>query len=223
MNTNFNEKTEFEAKFVCPDGLDLAALLARIDTLGFHAHKEEPCFQRDVYFDTPQYTLLHFGAALRIRQRNETYVGAYKVSRKQQGAIFERREFEWKLSDDETKVWNEEKRIIIPPTILHELPLKEQPLRKVLAVETHRYTARVNSTDGFEAELSLDEVAFRGHKGQKHLREIEIELLQGKLEQLKQVTEGLQNHFNLQTAVDSKYKQGMILVGKYGIPPQPVV
>ncbi len=218
MNTDFNEKTEFEAKFVCPDGLDLEALLARIDTLGFRSYKEEPCFQADVYFDTPQYTLLHFGAALRIRQRSETYVGAYKVSKKQQGAIFERREFEWRLSDDEAKVWNEEKRVIIPLTILHKLPLDGQPLRKVLAVETRRYTAILSGNDGFKAELSLDEVVFRGHKGQKQFREIEIELLQGRLEQLKQVTDGLQNHFNLQPAVDSKYKQGMILVGKYGIP-----
>ncbi|TVM04234.1 MAG: hypothetical protein CV087_00925 [Candidatus Brocadia sp. WS118] len=221
MNTDFNEKdvkTEIEAKFVCPDGLDLEALLCRIHTLGFRSCKEEPCFQTDVYFDTPQYTLLHTGAALRIRQRGEAYVGTYKVSEKQQGAIFERREFEWKLSDDETKAWNEEKKAIIPPPLLHKLPIEGQTLRKVLMVETHRYTAILSGNDGFKAELSLDEVTFRGHKGQKYFREIEIELLQGLCGQLKQVTDGLQNYFTLQPAVDSKYRQGMILVGKYGIP-----
>ena len=219
-NTEFNEKdekTEIEAKFVCPEGLDLETLLGRIHILGFHSYKEKPCFQTDVYFDTPQYAHLHSGTALRIRKRSETHVGAYKVSEKQQGAIFERREFEWRLSDDEIKVWNEEKRAVIPPTILHKLHLQGQTLRKVLAVETHRYAAILSSTDGFEAELSLDEVAFRGHKGQKYFREIEIELLHGLYGQLKQVTDGLQNQFKLQPAIDSKYRQGMMLVGKYGI------
>lgn len=221
MNTDLKEKdkkTEIEAKFVCPDGLDLEALLGSMHILGFQACKGKPCFQKDVYFDTPQYTLLHAGAALRIRQRGEIYVGAYKVSEQQQGAIFERQEFEWRLSDDEITVWNEEKKAVIPPPLLQKLHLMEQALRKVLVVETHRYMAILSGNDGFKAELSLDDVTFRGHKGQKHYREIEVELLNGQLEQLKQVSNSLQNHFTLQPAVDSKYKQGMVLVGKYGIP-----
>ncbi len=213
------EKTEVEAKFMCPDGVDYDVFLDVLNKLGFRYTKENPCFQIDVYFDTPQYTILNSGAALRIRQKGEAYVGAYKVSDKQQGAIFERREFEWKLSDDETKLWNDEKKPTIPPTIIDKLNLHGQTLRKVLAVETHRHIAVVNGNDGFKAELSLDEVTFRGHKGRAHYREIEVELLNGRLEQLEQLADSLQNHLKLQPAVDSKYKKGLILVGKYGITP----
>ena len=178
--------------------------------------KENPCFQMDVYLDTSDYTLLKSDAALRIRQMGEDYVGAYKSCVKQQDTIFERKELEWTLSNDETKLWTEEKKPTIPPMVIEKLHLQGQELRKVLVVETQRYTATVIGNDGFKAELSLDEVIFRGHKGQNTYREVEVELLSGQFEQLKQFTGSLQNQLKLQPAVDSKYKQGMILVGKYG-------
>lgn len=220
MNTDLNmngEKTEIEAKFVCADELGLNNFLDVINTLGFQYNKEKPCFQTDAYFDTSDYTLLNSDMALRIRQKGENYVGAYKSSKKQRGAIFERKEVEWVLSRDEIKLWNEAKKPTIPPRIVDELNLGEQPLRKVLVVETQRSTAIVTGTDGFKVELSLDEVTFRGHKGQRHYREIEIELLNGQLEKLQQVIDCLQNHLKIQPAVDSKYKKGMMMVGKYGM------
>lgn len=222
MQTGFHnnrEKTEIEAKFVCPDGVGLDDLLAAIDTVNFKYTRENPCSQTDVYLDTSDYTLLNSDAALRIRRRGENYVGAYKASEGQQGAIFERREFEWTLSNDEKKLWNEEKKPAIPPTLIEKLHLQGQTLRKVLVAETQRNTAIIIGNEGFKAELSLDEVAFRGHKGQKTYLEIEIELLSGQFEQLKQFANSLQNQLKLQPAIDSKYKKGMILVGKYGVEP----
>lgn len=213
------EKTEVEAKFICPDGFDWDVFPDVLNKLGFRYTTEKLCFQIDVYFDTPQYTLLNSGAALRIRQMDKSCVGAYKVSGKQQGAIFERREFEWRLSDEEIKLWHAGKKPTIPSTIIDELNLHEQPLRKVLVAETHRHTAVVSCNEQFKAEVSLDEVTFRGHKGLAQYREIEVELLNGRLEQLKQLADSLQNHLTLQPAVDSKYKKGMIMAGKYGIAP----
>lgn len=220
MNTDLhdsNEKTEIEAKFVCPDELGWDALLDAVNALGFQYTRETPFFQTDAYFDTPHYTLLNSDVALRIRQRGESYVGACKSTTKQQDAIFARKEFEWILSDDEVKLWNEQKKPAIPPTIIDAQNLHGQTLRKVLVVETQRYTATINGDEGFKTELSLDEVTFRGHKGQKQYREIEVELLNGRFEQLKQFTDSLQNHLKLQPAVDSKYRKGMMLVGKYGV------
>ena len=219
MQTNFHnnrEKIEVEAKFICPEGFGLEDLLIAINITDFKYTRENPCFQTDIYLDTSDYTLLKSDAALRIRQRGESYVGAYKKSEKQQGSVFERREIEWTLSSDEVKLWTEEKKPTIPPTVIEKLHLQGQELRKVLVVETQRYTAIIIGNDGFKAELSLDEVIFRGHKGQKTYREIEVELLSGQFEQLKQFTSSLQNQLKLQPAIDSKYKQGMILVGKYG-------
>ena len=175
MNTNLpdnQEKTETEAKFICPDGLNLDAFLAVVDTLGFQYRKESPCFQKDVYLDTPEYTLLKADAALRIRQRGETYTGTYKSSEKQQGVIFTRKEFEWALSGGEIKLWTEEQKPTIPPAIIDMLNLHGQILRKVLVVETQRHTAIISGNNEFRAEFSLDEVTFRGHKGQKPYREI---------------------------------------------------
>ena len=219
MSINYNnskEKLEIEAKFICPDGLAFDNLLVIVDAMGCQYIKEIPFLQTDVYFDTPGYTLLNSDAALRIRQRGENYIGTYKVSGKQHGTIFERREFEWVLSSNEIKLWNEERKPTIPPKILEKLNLQGQILRKVLVAETQRNTATLVGNDGFKAELSLDVVTFRGHKGQKTYREIEIELLNGQFEQLKQFANSLQNQLKLQLAVDSKYKMGMISVGKYG-------
>ena len=213
---NNRENIEIEAKFICPEGFGLEDLLIAINIADFKYTRENPCFQRDVYLDTSDYTLLKSDAALRIRQRDENYVGAYKSCVKQLDTIFERREFEWALSNEETKLWTEEKKPMIPPIVIEKLHLLGQELRKVLVVETQRYTAIIIGNDGFKAELSLDEVIFRGHKGQNTYREIEVELLSGQFEQLKQFTSSLQNQLKLQPAIDSKYKKGMILVGKYG-------
>ena len=219
MNTDFHnskENIEVEAKFLCPDEFGLGDLLVALSIMNFKYTKENPCFQTDVYLDTSDYTLLNSNAALRIRQRGEKYVGTYKTTEKQQDTIFERREFEWKLSNNEARLWNEEKKPTIPPVVVEKLHLQGQTLRKVLVAETQRYTATVVGSAGFKAEMSLDEVTFRGHKGQKTYREIEVELLIGQFEQLKQFTSSLQNQLKLQPAIDSKYKKGMILVGKYG-------
>ena len=219
MQTGFHnnrEKTEVEAKFICPEGFGLEDLLIAINITDFKYTRENPCFQTDIYLDTSDYTLLKSDAALRIRQRGENYVGAYKSCIKQLDTIFERREFEWTLSNEETRRWTEEKKPTIPPIVIEKLHLQGQVLRKVLVVETQRYSATIIGNDGFKAELSLDEVIFRGHKGQKTYREIEVELLSGQFEQLKQFTNGLQNQLKLQSAIDSKYKKGMIFVGKYG-------
>ena len=219
MQTSFHnnsEKTEVEAKFICPDGLGLNDFLVAISTMDLKYTKGNPCFQTDVYLDTSDYTLLTSDAALRIRQRGESYVGAYKSCVKHLDTIFERKEFEWTLSNEEMRLWTEEKKPKIPPIVIEKLHLQGQELRKVLVVETQRYTAIIIGNDGFKAELSLDEVIFSGHKGQKTYREVEVELLSGQFEQLKQFTSSLQNQLKLQPAIDSKYKKGMILVGKYG-------
>lgn len=220
MNDNIQnniEKSEIEAKFVCPDGLDLDSLLEIINKLGFKYTKGTPCLQSDVYLDTPDYKLIKSDAAIRIRRRGENYVGAFKTSGRQQGAIFERREVEWTLSTEEIKFWNEKKRPTIPPAVANELDIEVQTLRKVLVVETNRNTAIIDSGSGFRAELALDDVSFRGHKGQKQYREIEVELLDGQFEQFQHLTDNLKNHFELQPAIDSKYRKGMMLVGKYGV------
>jgi len=217
MNPHDNkEKTELEVKYACPEGCDLAAILGAIQTMGIQYVKESPCLQTDAYLDTPEYTLLKAGIGLRIRQRDETHVGAYKSSGRQHDALFERREFEWTLTSDEVKLWTEEKKPAIPPAVVDKLNIQGKPLRKVLVVETNRHAVILSGKEGWKAELSLDEVTFRGHRGQKPYREIEIELLHGQLDQLKQIAKRLQNKLTLQPAVDSKYKIGMLLVGKYG-------
>ncbi len=210
------EKRELEAKFICPEGMCLDDVLAAVAAIGLHSTKENPCPQTDAYLDTPEYTLLKANSALRIRKRGDNYVGTYKASKKQMGTVFERSEFTWTLSADEIKLWTEEKKPAIPDDVLKSLPIQGQTLRLVLRVEVLRHTAIITGNGGFQAEVSLDEVTYRGHKGQKHYREIEVELLAGNFNQLKQATDGLQTHLKLQPALDSKYRQGMILVGKYG-------
>src|SRR3989337_1861359 len=147
MQTGFHnnrEKTEVEVKFICPDGLGLNDFLVAISTMNLKYTRENPCFQTDVYLDTSDYTLLTADAALRIRQRGENYVGAYKSWVKQLDTIFERKEFEWTLSNEETRLWTEERKPTIPPIVIEKLHLQGQELRKVLEVEPQRDTQPTN-------------------------------------------------------------------------------
>ena len=55
MQTNFHnnrEKTEVEAKFICPEGFGLEDLLIAINITDFKYTRENPCFQTDIYLDT---------------------------------------------------------------------------------------------------------------------------------------------------------------------------
>ncbi|TLD42739.1 MAG: hypothetical protein JETT_0974 [Candidatus Jettenia ecosi] len=81
--------------------------------------------------------------------------------------------------------------------------------------ENHRIITRIHKDGEFKAELSLDKVTFHGHNEQKIYREIEVELLHGQFEHFKQVIDSLQNLLHLQPAIDSKYRKGLLLIGKY--------
>lgn len=211
------KKTEIEAKFVCPDGLVLQEVLGVVDAMGFQYAKREPGLHTDSYIDTIDYKFLKSNVALRIRQTGEVYAGTCKASVRQQGTICERKEFEWVLSSGEVKLWKEEEKPTIPSAVIDELCIQGQPVRKVLVVEVQRDRAVIHDKERLIFEVSVDTVIFRGHKGRFPYREIEAELLFGEFESFRRAVNDLQNHLKLQPAIDSKYKKGMMLVGKYGL------
>jgi inorganic triphosphatase YgiF len=211
------EKTEIEAKFICPEGLALQAMLNALRQHGFHPLRTDTCIQTDVYFDTEDYKLLKSNTAVRIRQRGENYVGTCKVSLNQQGAVYERKELDWQLSEGEIKLWNEEKKPAIPSAVTDDLNIKTQSLRRVLVADIRREAAIIRDNENLQFELSLDSVIFRGHKGRFPYCEIEAELVSGNVSHFRQVIDNLQNCFKLQPAIDSKYKKGMMLAGKHGV------
>ncbi|MDN3510485.1 MAG: CYTH domain-containing protein [Candidatus Jettenia sp.] len=215
MDLDLNEKAEIEAKFICPNSLDLNGLITVVNAFGFQYTRKIPYSQTDIYFDTPAYTLLKTNTALRIRQKGESYTGTYKISKKQHDAIFERSELEWSLSGNEIKLWHEGKKPIIPPKVIEKLNPSGEPLRKVLMVETYRHIITIHKDSEFKAELSLDKVTFHGHNKQEVYREIEVELLHGQFEHFKQAIDSLQNQLRLQPAIDSKYRKGLLLIGKH--------
>ncbi|WKZ16102.1 MAG: CYTH domain-containing protein [Candidatus Jettenia caeni] len=215
MDSDLNEKAEIEAKFICPDCLDLNGLITVVNAFGFQYTRKTPYSQTDIYFDTPAYTLLKTNTALRIRQKGESYTGTCKISKKQHDVIFERSELEWSLSGNEIKLWHEEKKPIIPPKVIEKLNLSGETLKKVLRVETYRHIITIHKDGEFKAELSLDKVTFHSHNEQKVYREIEVELLHGQFEHFKQAIDSLQNQLQLQPAIDSKYRKGLLLIGKH--------
>lgn len=220
MDNNLNsiKKTEIEAKFICPNGfsLDNDNIPIIANTLGLQYTKQIPYVQTDTYLDTPDYILLRSKSVLRIRQKGEDYIGTYKASNRAQGAVLERTEIEWILSNDEKRLWSEEQKPTIPLTVMDMLNFHGKALKKILALETYRCAAVVRNKE-FKAEVSLDEVTFHSHRDQPPYREIEVELLQGPFEQFKQFIDHIQNHFKLKPAIDSKYRKGLLLVGKQDI------
>lgn len=129
---------------------------------GLPLGKAEHIDLRDVYFDTSTRTLAHAGAGLRLRIENGVAFVTLKHSRRQEGALMVRDEYEYPLDATHLEQVLAHIRPLIgsQPVALADFASGRQagPLLPVLDVVTHRVARQM----GELATLTLDLVEYPG-------------------------------------------------------------
>jgi inorganic triphosphatase YgiF len=130
---------------------------------------------RDVYYDTPGRALAQSGAGLRLRLENEVALVTLKMSRRQEGALTAREEYEEPLTAERLESVLRHVRLIIGdgavPVDRFARGEAAGPLIPVLDVRTERLAR----TMGEMAVLTLDRVEYPTLTGQSFW-DLEVEV-----------------------------------------------
>ncbi len=201
--------TEIEAKFIITDTQTRTALRGLRELANYALGRAQRKTMRDVYFDTPERTLLTAGYALRQRESGPGAQLTLKGLGGVQGEVHHREELEQDLSAS------------LPPVEWPDGPVRErvqalvddlnrlQPLCEIRQVRTVRPVKAGRRT---VALWSLDHVTMSA--GPKRLRtwELEIELTpDGQEEDLQRLLEALHAQFSLQAEPRSKFERALAL------------
>ncbi len=158
---------EREYKFLVAGTFPDPALLAeRYSAGGLGLHPRGVREQRDIYFDTPDLTLLRAGVALRQRRFEGQTLATFKSSGSVQDGLHVRDEIELPFTDR----WPAEIVERLSPLVPAE---KLTPLAELSARRERFWVMKDGEA---QAELTLDEVTGLDMTGRKEVRFREIEL-----------------------------------------------
>lgn len=166
---------------------------------------------RAVYYDTRDGLLHSVDAAFRIRKENERLVATLKWGGRNQNELSEREELNIPLcglSDAEKptlKVFAESKK----GRELIEL-VGDRELVPVVETSFTRKTMRIDTGKSIcEAALDTGKIITAG--GNADIRELELELFSGSVEDLEEIGSDIAGRFSLRAGVKSKYARGIEL------------
>lgn len=224
---------ESELKFFYKDGfsqadiIDDPLIVNNILTIGNMSYA-----MRSTYFDTSDELLRKRNAVLRIRRANEHFYLTFKMPihkmKYRSEGIFERQEFEFKLSEKE-EYWDSKKGIS-PTWFLNRMSEKaefvDQDLKQLLLLLEDRPLYEVCLADytrityAYEYRLSRFELCFdEGYLGTseyvEQFSELEFELLSGPKEDLLNLKNVLLDKLPLVAAKVSKYGQAIAIADRY--------
>lgn len=186
---------------------------------------------RSSYFDTSDEILRKARSVLRIRRANERYYLTLKMpihkNLLDKKGLFERQEFEFELLEDEWK-WDFKKGLNSNWFLsrIQEQPTSEQDLQRLLSLVEGRPLYEVCLADytrtayGFAYRTSQFELCFdEGYLGNsEHIEffsEMELELLNGKREDLIALNTILLNQLPIIPADQSKYGRAIEIADQY--------
>lgn len=169
---------------------------------------------RAVYYDTEDGLLRSVDAAFRIRKENDRYVATLKWGGMNDEALHEREELNLPLcgmSDTEKpslKVFSESEkgRELMELTGDRDLiPVVETSFtRKIMRIDTGRAIC--------EAALDTGKIIAGG--GSADIRELELELFSGNVEEIEAIGRDLSERFSIRPGILSKYARGLELYRK---------
>lgn len=178
---------------------------------------------RNQYFDTPSRDLEAARMALRIRRFGDTIVQTVKTAGQGSGGLHRRGEWEWTLDSDQLDthalVHLAQKEAHHYPELacLASLDTVEQ-LAPVYTTDFVRYAWQLTLEDGSHVEAGLDQGAIHSGHHTLPIRELELELKQGKTEALWSLARTLSNHVALRPANASKAQRAVALSEGYRAP-----
>lgn len=166
------------------------------------------------YFDTPDCSLRHHRASLRVRQAGGHYVLTLKTYGKRSGGLYEREEFEAAIpSPTPDPAALREK--VPQDTALGELIRQgdfAERLKPLFVTEIRRKVALLRLPQGDEIELALDRGQIRAGETTVPLRELEMEIQAGEPAHLAAFALQLLDEVPMRLSRASKGDRGYALV-----------
>lgn len=163
-----------------------------------------------IYYDTEEKFYQKHKIAYRVRQENNCFVATYKSGKVNTQGVFERVEINKKVTKltPDINVFAEDKNIwsLIKTT-------KDKKFLPIVITDFVRECIELTWLDS-KLEVALDLGFVQGRENKAPICEVEIELKQGKIEDLLSLKDELIKKFGLQISAISKYKKGLILAGQ---------
>lgn len=176
-------------------------------------NKEQLCQRIDmkaIYYDTEDNFYQKHKIAYRVRRENDCIVATYKSGKVNSDGLFERVEINKKVTKltPDINVFAEDKDIwsLIKTT-------KDKKFLPIVITDFVRECIELTWLDS-KLEVALDLGFVQGRENKAPICEVEIELKQGKIEDLLSLKDELIKKFGLQISAISKYKKGLILAGQ---------
>jgi inorganic triphosphatase YgiF len=157
------------------------------------------------YFDTYNFQLLYNNLAYRVREEGGNKVATLKSNGKTRNGIYVREEANKLLLDGED-VTSRAFLMQNFPKILEII--NNEPLKEMLTVDNERHIIYFKKGNTL-VEGSLDFLYFLKGKRKLPYNELELELKEGKEEDLKKLSDFLKKSFHLSLSGASKYEMGL--------------
>jgi len=172
---------------------------------------------RSVYYDTPQFALLHAGLALRLRSDGKRWLQTLKTQGQAAAGLYLREEWEWPLPGEALDFGL---LATTPEAKRFRAPRLRKALAPVFSTAFTRTSLRLGFADGSLAELCLDSGEARSGRRASKISEAEVELLAGSPQRLFELALDLAERVPLRLGAASKAARGYALAR--GLAPRPV-
>jgi len=140
------------------------------------------------YFDTPENLLDRTGLTLRVRQSGDRRTQTVKSQASERGVAANRREWEWRISQDEPDVGRLEK---IRALAMIATAIKDR-LQPVFVTDILRTTRLLHLEGNTVAEVAIDEGSIQAGLAREQVNELELELKSGHIEPVYRLAAELQ-------------------------------
>ncbi len=159
-----------------------------------------------IYYDTPGHDLLKSNTVLRVRTDGDRFVMTAKTNGAESGKALERSEREVGVQSPEPE------RSALPRILSGEAwsALRDDPLIPVFRTEVRRQV-HVLDLSGSVVEVAVDQGAILAGERTEMLCEVELELVEGKVQALFELADKLVRQFPLRPTVRSKSARGFDL------------
>lgn len=185
--------------------LSIESKKALLDS-GFLGEPSGTVQQRALYFDTADQKLRQAGFSLRIRQAGEIRTQTIKATKSGTAGLFARPEWESVVENDEPVL---DDNAPISTDIWPDVRSDELIVQFVVEVERKIWLHR---EDGSEIEIVIDEGLVVAGDRQSIVREVELELKDGRTEDLFRAARRIEGIAGLRLGVLSKSERGYALV-----------
>lgn len=197
---------EIKLHVLSEDKLDLSALSW---LTGFADGKIETHHLMNTYFDTADSQLLKQDLGLRLRQKNEVFLQTVKTAGIAIDGLHQRDEWEHELKSAD---WDLEKLQQTPlAPIINNADLWAT-LQPIFTTDFVRETLQISLPENTTVELAYDRGQVAAGELVDTIHEIELELMTGSVEQLKQFATFVCSHLAVKPSDSSKAQQGYRLV-----------